>query len=203
MRRIAGARAEVEVESRKRSEDATQMSDLTGRRVEPWEVAFFNGAAILDVIPVQSRDHDLEQVAFRGGSFRAPTRRGHRQESEEVSDRTFNEHFLSYQFFTLSFHLCPQALSTWENARLFSKFMYVSASLLRLRSSTCMYFRKSPAQVDANVARKPLARVVANVARPPAGPSSLAMSTYINRNFPPFTAFWGQIVNKCFEQIED
>ena len=72
---------------KKRSHDeATQMSDLTGRRVEPWEVAFFNGAAILhDVIPVQTRDHDSEQVAFRGGSFRAPTRRGHRQEAEEVS----------------------------------------------------------------------------------------------------------------------
>ncbi len=46
------------------------MSDLTGRRVEPWEVAFFNGAAILDVIPVHTRDEHQEQVAFRGGSFR-------------------------------------------------------------------------------------------------------------------------------------
>ena len=81
---------EVALEERKKSSDceaAAQMSDLTGRRVEPWEVAFFNGAAILDVIPVQSRDHDSEQVAFRGGSFRAPTRRGHRQETEEVSER--------------------------------------------------------------------------------------------------------------------
>ena len=77
------------IEDRKKRschDEATQMSDLTGRRVEPWEVAFFNGAAILhDVIPVQTRDHDSEQVAFRGGSFRAPTRRGHRQEAEEVS----------------------------------------------------------------------------------------------------------------------
>ena len=83
---------EVAIEERKKKsssdcEAAAQMSDLTGRRVEPWEVAFFNGAAILDVIPVQSRDHDSEQVAFRGGSFRAPTRRGHRQETEEVSER--------------------------------------------------------------------------------------------------------------------
>ena len=58
MRKITGAAVEQAEEdvSRRRSEDATQMSDLTGRRVEPWEVAFFNGAAILDAIPVQSRD---------------------------------------------------------------------------------------------------------------------------------------------------
>ena len=57
----AGAAAEEDV-SRRRSEDATQMSDLTGRRVEPWEVAFFNGAAILDAIPVQSRDQGCNSI---------------------------------------------------------------------------------------------------------------------------------------------
>ena len=58
---VACAAAEEDV-SRRRSEDATQMSDLTGRRVEPWEVAFFNGAAILDAIPVQSRDQGRNSI---------------------------------------------------------------------------------------------------------------------------------------------
>ena len=71
--------------AKRRGDVASHMSDLTGRRVEPWEVAFFNGAAILDAIPVQSRDEDAEQVAFRGGSFRATTRRGG-QDAEEVSE---------------------------------------------------------------------------------------------------------------------
>ena len=42
------------------------MSDLTGRQVEEWEVAYFNGAAILDEIPVANRDQ-TNQVAFRYG----------------------------------------------------------------------------------------------------------------------------------------
>ena len=64
MRKITGAAVEQAEEdvSRRRSEDATQMSDLTGRRVEPWEVAFFNGAAILDAIPVQSRDQGRNSI---------------------------------------------------------------------------------------------------------------------------------------------
>ncbi len=44
--------------------DVIQMSELTGRKVEPWEVAFFNGGAILDEIPIQTRD-TTEQIAFR------------------------------------------------------------------------------------------------------------------------------------------
>jgi hypothetical protein len=63
------------------------MSDLTGRRIEPWEVAFFNGAAILDVIPVQTRDQHQDQVAFRGGSFRAPLKRQGRDNYEVGTDK--------------------------------------------------------------------------------------------------------------------
>lgn len=40
------------------------MSDLTGRQVEAWEVAYFNGAAILDEIPVANREQ-TDQIAFR------------------------------------------------------------------------------------------------------------------------------------------
>ena len=44
---------------------------MTGKQVESWEVAYFNGAAILDEIPVANRDQ-TDQVAFRdrsGGGF--------------------------------------------------------------------------------------------------------------------------------------
>ena len=35
-----------------------------GRRLEPWEAAFFNGGAIMDEIPMPNRDIH-EQLAFR------------------------------------------------------------------------------------------------------------------------------------------
>ena len=41
-----------------------KISDVTGRQVESWEVAYFNGAAILDEIPVSNRDQ-TDQVVFR------------------------------------------------------------------------------------------------------------------------------------------
>ena len=41
-----------------------KISDVTGRQVESWEVAYFNGAAILDEIPVANRDQ-TDQIAFR------------------------------------------------------------------------------------------------------------------------------------------
>ena len=44
--------------------DVRKISDVTGRQVEPWEVAYFNGAAILDEIPVSNRDQ-TDQVVFR------------------------------------------------------------------------------------------------------------------------------------------
>ena len=44
--------------------DVRKISDVTGRQVEPWEVAYFNGAAILDEIPVANRDR-TDQVVFR------------------------------------------------------------------------------------------------------------------------------------------
>jgi hypothetical protein len=45
----------------------TNPDQMSGRKVEPWEMAFFNGGAIMDEIPVSSRDlHD--QIAFRDGS---------------------------------------------------------------------------------------------------------------------------------------
>ena len=37
-----------------------------GPDAEPWEVAYFNGAAILDTIPVKTRD-STDQVVFRDG----------------------------------------------------------------------------------------------------------------------------------------
>ena len=40
---------------------------MTGKQVESWEVAYFNGAAILDEIPVANRDQ-TDQVAFRDRS---------------------------------------------------------------------------------------------------------------------------------------
>ena len=50
------------------TEDETRkISDLTGRQVESWEVAYFNGAAILDEIPVSNRDQ-TDQVVFREGN---------------------------------------------------------------------------------------------------------------------------------------
>ena len=44
--------------------DARKISDATGKQVESWEVAYFNGAAILDEIPVANRD-ETDQVVFR------------------------------------------------------------------------------------------------------------------------------------------
>ena len=44
--------------------DARKISDATGKQVESWEVAYFNGAAILDEIPVSNRDQ-TDQVVFR------------------------------------------------------------------------------------------------------------------------------------------
>ena len=50
------------------TEDETRkISDLTGKQVESWEVAYFNGAAILDEIPVSNRDQ-TDQVVFREGN---------------------------------------------------------------------------------------------------------------------------------------
>ena len=46
--------------------EVRHISDLTGRQVEAWEVAYFNGAAILDEIPVANRDQ-TDQIAFRDG----------------------------------------------------------------------------------------------------------------------------------------
>ena len=40
---------------------------MTGKQVESWEVAYFNGAAILDEIPVANRDQ-TDQIAFRDRS---------------------------------------------------------------------------------------------------------------------------------------
>ncbi len=51
---------------------AKEMSALAGRRVDPWEVAYFNGAAVLDEIPVRGRADNVEQVAFRGPSEQLP-----------------------------------------------------------------------------------------------------------------------------------
>lgn len=47
--------------------EVRNISDLTGRQVESWEVAYFNGAAILDEIPVANRDQ-TDQVVFRDGN---------------------------------------------------------------------------------------------------------------------------------------
>ena len=48
-------------------DEPRKISDLTGRQVESWEVAYFNGAAILDEIPVSNRDQ-TDQVVFREGN---------------------------------------------------------------------------------------------------------------------------------------
>merc|ERR1712141_343681 len=46
------------------SETILDSRNLDSRNLEPWEVAFFNGGAIMDEIPVSNRDiHD--QVVFR------------------------------------------------------------------------------------------------------------------------------------------
>jgi len=59
--------------------DARKNSDATGKQVESWEVAYFNGAAILDEIPVANRDQ-TDQVVFRG-------RRGDGQSQAQLSQR--------------------------------------------------------------------------------------------------------------------
>ena len=45
--------------------DVAILSDVLGQTVNTHEVAYFNGGAVLDDIPVQSRD-DTDQVVFRG-----------------------------------------------------------------------------------------------------------------------------------------
>ena len=57
--------------------DVRKISDVTGRQVESWEVAYFNGAAILDEIPVSNRDQ-TDQVVFRdrGGGGQSQTQQG-------------------------------------------------------------------------------------------------------------------------------
>ena len=49
------------------SGDVNQPAIIVTNSEEPWNMAFFNGAAIMDDIPVSNRDiHD--QIAFRGGN---------------------------------------------------------------------------------------------------------------------------------------
>ena len=45
--------------------DVAILSDVLGQTINTHEVAYFNGGAVLDDIPVQSRD-DTDQVVFRG-----------------------------------------------------------------------------------------------------------------------------------------
>jgi len=44
--------------------DVAVLSDVLGQTVSPYEVAYFNGGAVLDDIPVQSRE-TTDQVVFR------------------------------------------------------------------------------------------------------------------------------------------
>ena len=66
--------------------DVRKISDVTGRQVESWEVAYFNGAAILDEIPVSNRDQ-TDQVVFRdrGGGGQSQTQHAQVGCSSEIS----------------------------------------------------------------------------------------------------------------------
>ena len=76
--------------------DVRKISDVTGRQVESWEVAYFNGAAILDEIPVSNRDQ-TDQVVFRdrGGGGQSQTQQGQVGCSSEISLR-FSHKFHQY-----------------------------------------------------------------------------------------------------------
>ena len=76
--------------------DVRKISDVTGRQVESWEVAYFNGAAILDEIPVSNRDQ-TDQVVFRdrGGGGQSQTQQGQVGCSSEIS-LEFSHKFYQY-----------------------------------------------------------------------------------------------------------
>ena len=81
-----------------------KISDVTGRQVESWEVAYFNGAAILDEIPVSNRDH-TDQVVFRdrGGGGQSQTQQGQVGCSSEIS-LEFIHKFYQYKNQSLRFY---------------------------------------------------------------------------------------------------
>ena len=79
--------------------DVRKISDVTGRQVESWELAYFNGAAILDEIPVSNRDQ-TDQVVFRdrGGGGQSQTKQGQVGCSSEIS-LEFSHKFYQYGIF--------------------------------------------------------------------------------------------------------
>ena len=65
-----------------------------GRRVEPWEVAFYNGGAIMDEIPMPNRDIH-EQLAFRSNQSGTTKNEANEQLSEVIIS-----YLLGYRIFT-------------------------------------------------------------------------------------------------------